>query len=60
MHDLASRITNRIQPTTDEHRVCADAVESAFGANIDYARRVNVYGPDREESEARYRPTECK
>jgi hypothetical protein len=60
MHDLASRITNRIQPTTDGHRVCVDAAESAFGANIGYAMRVKVYGTDREESEARCHPMECK
>src|SRR5438874_3127983 len=37
MRDVASRITNRIQLTTDGHRVYAEAVEDAFGADIDYA-----------------------
>ena len=37
MEDVASRITNRIQLTTDGHRVYAEAVEGAFGADIDYA-----------------------
>jgi IS1 family transposase len=56
MHDLASRLANRIQLTTDGHRVYADAVESAFGPDIDYAMLIKVYGADREESEARYSP----
>jgi IS1 family transposase len=56
MHDLASRLSNRIQLTTDGHRVYADAVESAFGPDIDYAMLIKVYGADREESEARYSP----
>jgi hypothetical protein len=58
MHDLAGRLANRIQLTTDGHRVYADAVESAFGSNIDYAMLVKVYGADR-ESEAHYSPAEC-
>src|SRR6266403_1929269 len=37
MHDLAARLANRIQLTTDGHRVYADAVESVFGSDIDYA-----------------------
>jgi len=36
-----------------------DAVESAFGSEIDYAMLVKLYGADREESEARYSPAEC-
>jgi IS1 family transposase len=58
MHDLAERLANRIQLTTDGHRVYADAVESAFGSNIDYAMLVKVYGADR-DSEAHYSPAEC-
>ena len=44
MQDVASRISNRIQLTTDGHRVYADAVEGAFGADIDYAMLVKIYG----------------
>jgi IS1 family transposase len=58
MHDLASRLSNRIQLTTDGHRVYADAVERAFGSEIDYAMLVKIYGNDR-ESESRYSPAEC-
>lgn len=58
MHDLASRLSNRIQLTTDGHRAYADAVDSAFGSEIDYAMLVKLYGNDR-ESESRYSPAEC-
>jgi IS1 family transposase len=57
MHDLAGRLANRIQLTTDGHRVYADAVESAFGSDIDYAMLVKLYGNDR-ETESRYSPGE--
>ena len=40
MHDLASRLANRVQLTTDGHRVYLDAVELAFGNDIDYAMLV--------------------
>src|SRR5580704_4903817 len=59
MRDVASRISNRIQLTTDGHRVYADAVEYAFGSEVDYAMLVKIYGADRTESEARYSPAEC-
>jgi len=59
MHDLAERLAHRVQLTTDGHRVYLDAVESAFGSEIDYAMLVKLYGADREESEARYSPAEC-
>jgi len=59
MHDLAERLANRMQLTTDGHRVYADAVETAFGSEIDYAMLVKIYGADRTESEARYSPAEC-
>jgi len=58
MHDLEGRLANRIQLTTDGHRVYVDAVESAFGSQIDYAMLVRMYGTDG-ESETRYSPAEC-
>lgn len=58
MHDLASRLAHRVQLTTDGHRVYLDAVESAFGPEIDYAMLVKVYGADA-EAETRYSPPEC-
>ena len=59
MQDVASRISNRIQLTTDGHRVYADAVEDAFGADIDYAMLVKLYGASNENSESRYSPATC-
>src|SRR5450432_1901286 len=44
MQDLASRLTTRIQLTTDGHRVYAEAVESAFRSNVDYAMLIKLYG----------------
>jgi IS1 family transposase len=58
MDDLASRLANRVQLTTDGHRVYLDAVEGAFGADIDYAMLVKLYGNDASE-ETRYSPAEC-
>jgi IS1 family transposase len=58
MEDLASRLANRVQLTTDGHRVYLQAVEDAFGRDIDYAMLVKMYGEDR-QSEARYSPAEC-
>jgi IS1 family transposase len=58
MDDLASRLANRVQLTTDGHRVYLTAVEHAFGANVDYAMLVKLYGNDA-ESESRYSPAEC-
>src|SRR5207237_4310151 len=59
MQDVASRITNRIQLTTDGHRMYADAVEDAFGADIDYAMLVKIYGASNDNPESRYSPATC-
>ncbi|MBB4252994.1 helix-turn-helix domain-containing protein [Rhizobium sp. BK008] len=45
MEDLVSRIANRIQLTTDGHKAYLEAVEAAFGADIDYTMLVKIYGP---------------
>jgi len=59
MNDLAGRLARRVQLTTDGHRAYLDAVESAFGSEIDYSMLVKLYGSDRDESESRYSPAEC-
>ena len=51
--DLASRLTHRVQLTSDGHRPYLEAVESAFGADIDYAMLVKLYGHD-QDNERRY------
>jgi IS1 family transposase len=58
MEDCASRIKNRVQITTDGHRVYLDAVENAFGADIDYAQLQKIYGAVN-ETETRYSPAKC-
>lgn len=55
MQDLAARIASRFQLTTDGHHVYLNAVEDAFGSEIDYAMLVKVYGANL-ESETRYTP----
>jgi IS1 family transposase len=59
MQDLAGRVANRFQLTTDGHRVYADAVEDAFGADIDYAMLVKIYGASNDSPESRYSPATC-
>jgi IS1 family transposase len=58
MDDLASRLANRVQLTSDGHKAYLEAVEGAFGSNIDYAMLVKLYGPSG-EGEKRYSPAEC-
>ena len=43
--DLAGRLANKVQLTTDGHHAYLDAVEGSFGHNIDYAMLVKTYGP---------------
>jgi hypothetical protein len=55
--DLASRLASRVQLTTDGHRPYLEAVEGAFGADIDYAMLIKLYASTQEET--RYSPAEC-
>jgi IS1 family transposase len=57
IEDLASRLRSRIQLTTDGHRAYLDAVEGAFGCEIDYAMLVKTYESSQEET--RYSPAVC-
>ena len=60
MDDLRSRIANRIQMTTDGHRVYVNAVENSFGSEVDYAMLIKVYGaPLQEDASTRYSPATC-
>ncbi len=58
MDDLASRLANRVQLTTDGYHIYANAVEGAFGADVDYAMLIKLYGSD-PEAEKRYSPAKC-
>lgn len=59
--DLAGRLANRVQLTTDGHKPYLSAVEDAFGAGIDYAMLVKLYGADAngQGAERKYSPGQC-
>lgn len=60
MDDLRTRLANRVQLTTDGHRAYLEAVEGAFGADVDYAQLVKLYGELGGSSpERRYSPAVC-
>ena len=44
MQDVADRLAGRVQLTTDGHKAYLEAVEGAFGADVDYAQLVKLYG----------------
>lgn len=56
--DLGKRLANRIQLTSDGHKAYLEAVEETFGADIDYAQLVKIYGAA-PEGQRRYSPAEC-
>ncbi|MES1255164.1 MAG: IS1 family transposase, partial [Acidobacteriota bacterium] len=58
VNDLASRLTNRIQLTSDGLKLYLDAVEDAFGGDVDYAQLIKLYGSSG-ENETRYSPAKC-
>lgn len=58
MKDVASRLTRRVQLTSDGHSAYPQAVEAAFGGNVDYAQLIKEYATDR-AGEARYSPPKC-
>jgi IS1 family transposase len=58
MHDVASRLTKRVQLTTDGHKAYLSAVEDAFPWGIDYAQLVKLYG-DAAVPAGRYSPAIC-
>lgn len=61
MQDVARRIKSHCQLTTDGLTAYIDAVDDAFGADVDYAQLVKLYGkpPFTRRTEARYSPIEC-
>lgn len=58
IEDLASRMANKIQLTSDGHKAYLEAVDNAFALNIDYAMLVKVYG-DAPEEDRRYSGSKC-
>jgi IS1 family transposase len=59
MNDLASRLSNRVQLTSDGHKAYLEAVEGAFGADVDFAQLVKLYGASTDSAKGRYSPAEC-
>lgn len=59
MDDLCSRLNNRVQITTDGHKAYLEAVEGAFGGDVDYAQLIKLYGDVPESHKGRYSPAEC-
>ena len=59
MADLASRLKNRVQITTDGHKAYLEAVEGTFGSDVDYSMLVKIYGNDPTPQEVRYSPAVC-
>jgi hypothetical protein len=59
MNDVASRLANRVQLTSDGHKAYLEAVEGAFGADVDYAQLVKLYGASPDSTKGRYSPAEC-
>ena len=59
MDDLRSRLANRVQLTSDGHKAYLEAVEGAFGSDIDYAMLVKIFGAAPESMKGRYSPAEC-
>jgi IS1 family transposase len=60
IRDLSERLANRVQLTTDGYHVYLDAVDDAFGGDIDYAMLIKIYGKSIEggpsSAERRYSP----
>jgi len=56
MGDLAKRLANRVQLTSDGHKAYLEAVEGAFGGDIDYGMLVKIYGNSPESAKGRHSP----
>jgi IS1 family transposase len=59
VEDLASRLANRVQLTTDGLKLYLNAVKSAFGYDVDYAMLIKIYGEIDSEGQRRYSPATC-
>ena len=60
MDDLQSRLSHRVQLTTDGHKAYLDAVDEAFGGQVDYAQLVKLYGQAPDDPQGRrYSPAQC-
>ncbi len=58
LQDVSKRLANRVQLTTDGHKMYLTAVLDSFGEGVDYAQLVKIYGND-PEGQKRYSPAQC-
>ena len=58
MEDVATRLSHKVQLTTDGHKAYSEAVADSFGCYIDYAMLIKQYG-SAPEGEVRYSPAQC-
>jgi len=58
LRDVEGRLSNRVQLTTDGHKMYLLAVPDAFAQDVDYAQLVKVFGSD-PEGQKRYSPAQC-
>jgi len=59
MDDVAKRLANRVQLATDGHKAYLEAVEGAFGGDVDFAQLVKIYGATPESMKGKCNPAEC-
>lgn len=59
MQDCADRVKGRVQVTTDGHKSYLEAVEGAFGCDVDYAQLQKIYGAPTDAEQRRYSPATC-
>jgi hypothetical protein len=59
IQDVADRLANRVQLTTDGHYPYLTAVEAAFGPEIDFAQLIKIYGPAGAGPDTKYSPAQC-
>lgn len=59
LQDVSERLANRVQLTTDGHKMYLQAVPDAFGTAIDFAQLVKIFGND-PEAQKRYSPAQCR
>lgn len=59
INDLAERLNSRVQLTSDGLKAYVEAIEGAFGSEIDYAQLVKLYGNEHATGEVRYSPPVC-
>lgn len=57
--DLSGRLANRVQVTSDGHRAYLEAVEAGFGADVDYAQLIKLYG-ETPHPAGRYSPAQIQ